>query len=65
MKDNSFAFNANMKKVALGKTMTTEQIVTKLFGSHLTTEESERLEKSVKILIEEDRKRRCHQRVGD
>ncbi|WP_440964335.1 hypothetical protein [Pediococcus pentosaceus] len=65
MKDNSFGFNTNMKKVALGKTMTTEQIVTKLFGSHLTTEELEGLEKSVKILIEEDRKRRYQQRVGD
>ncbi|MDV6381150.1 hypothetical protein [Pediococcus pentosaceus] len=65
MKDNSFVFNANMKKVTLGKTMTTEQIVTKLFGSHLTAEELEGLEKSVKISIEEDRKRRCQQRVGN
>ncbi len=54
-----------MKKVALGKTMTTEQIVTKLFGSHWTTEELEGLEKSVKTLIEEDRKRRYQQRVGN
>ncbi|MCM6811464.1 hypothetical protein NE285_01950 [Pediococcus pentosaceus] len=42
-----------------------EQIVTELFGSHWTTEELKGLEKSVKILIEEDRKRRYQQRVGN
>lgn len=40
-------------------------IVTELFGSHWTIEELEGLEKSVKTLIEEDRKRRDQQRVGD
>lgn len=55
----------NMKKVALGKEMPIEQIVTELFGSHWTTEELEGLEKSVKILIEEDRRRRYEQRVGN
>lgn len=59
MKDNSFGFNANMKKVTL------EQIVVELYGEHWTTEELKGLEKSVKTLIEEDRKRRYQQRVGD
>ncbi|MGY3770790.1 hypothetical protein ACWOA4_09250 [Pediococcus pentosaceus] len=45
--------------------MTTKQIVTELFGSHWTIEELKELEKSVKTLIEEDRKRRYQQRVGD
>lgn len=45
--------------------MTMEQIVTELFGSHWTTEELKGLEKSVKILIEEDRRRRYEQRVGN
>ncbi|MCV3319151.1 hypothetical protein [Pediococcus pentosaceus] len=45
--------------------MKMEQIVTKLFGSHWTIEELKELEKSVKILIEEDRKRRYQQRVGN
>ena len=45
--------------------MTMEQIVTELFGSHWTTEEVKGLEKSVKTLIKEDRKRRYQQRVGD
>ncbi|MCM6793242.1 hypothetical protein [Pediococcus pentosaceus] len=45
--------------------MTTKQIVTELFGSHWTVEELKGLEKSVKILIEEDRRRRYQQRVGD
>lgn len=45
--------------------MTMEQIVTELFGSHWTTEELKGLEKSVKILIEEDRRRRYQQCVGN
>ncbi|WWY80960.1 hypothetical protein V9K80_05205 [Pediococcus pentosaceus] len=45
--------------------MTTKQIVTELFGSHWTIEELKELEKSVKTLIEEDRKRRYRQRVGN
>ena len=44
--------------------MTMEQIVTELFGSHWTIEELKGLEKSVKILIEEDRRRRYQQRVS-
>lgn len=45
--------------------MTMEQIVTELFGSHWSTEELKGLEKSVKTLIEEDRKRGYQQRVGN
>jgi len=45
--------------------MKMEQIVTELFGSHWTTEELKELEKSVKTLIEKDRKRRYQQRVGN
>ena len=45
--------------------MTMEQILEELYGSHWTIDELKALEIATQNLIEEDRKRRYQQRVGD